>query len=79
MAAKEMIVYVRLKDPVNSKYIYKLMADTDQPMREIIERMVDFCKTSKSFKVPVKEPVMAAKMLEAVKQRKEKYRKLAGK
>jgi hypothetical protein len=71
------VIYVRFKDPDNMRFIYKLMAETDQPMREIVERMAAYCRKSKGFAVPQKYPTYVEKHLEAKKRRVERYKKLA--
>ncbi len=75
--SRDDVIYVRFKDPENMRFIYKLMAETDQPMREIVERMAAYCRKSKGFAVPQKYPTYVEKHLEAKKRRVERYKKLA--
>ena len=48
------VIYARMHDPKNMRYLYKVMADTNQPLREVLECMIEFCRSSKRFKVPLK-------------------------
>ena len=72
------VVYVRFKDPENLKFIYRLVAETDRSMRDIVERMAAYCRKSKGFAVPVKEADALEKKLAAKHRRIERYRRLAG-
>ena len=68
-------VYARLREEANNKYIYSLMGE-GHTMREILERMITFCRESKSFRMPPKK-AKVEKMLESHEKRKEHYKKLA--
>ncbi len=48
------VVFARMHDKENLRYIYNLMVQTKQPMREIVERMVEFCRGSSTFVLPVR-------------------------
>ena len=73
---KDDVVFARMHNPENLRFIYGIMADTRQPMREVVERMVEFCRVAKSFKVPVRETT-AEKLAVAQKEREERLRSKA--
>lgn len=51
----ENIVYARLQKQANMRWLYSTMAATNQPMRAVVEMMIEFCSGSKSFKVPTRQ------------------------
>lgn len=72
------VVYARLQDAENMRWIYSIMAETNQPMREVVERAIEFAKGSKRFVVPVRETV-AERAVASQKEREERLRaKAAG-
>lgn len=73
---KDDVVFARMHNPENLRYIYGLMADTRQPMREVVELMVEFCRGSKSFKIPMRETT-AERMALAQKEREDRLRSKA--
>lgn len=70
------VLYARLKDKNNIKFLYRTMADTGMTMRELSECVLQFCRESKEFHVKPKVDTIGRK-LAARKRRVEKYRKLA--
>lgn len=70
-------LYFRPKDEL-ACYIYALAVATSQPIREIMERMIVYCRDSKDFHVPAKErPAYVSKAAEAKRRRISHYKKLA--
>lgn len=67
---------LRFKNKENLKYIYSIMAQTDQRMCDIVEMMVVHCKDNK-FSVPQREMALADKQFKARKERHKRYSKLA--
>lgn len=70
----EKALYVRLSKE-NRRFIFKAAHDSNQTLRDVVELMVEHCRNSKSFKVPVK-PSAVEKAL-ALKQRRDEHFKEA--
>lgn len=78
MTEEQNVVYARLQNRKNMQWIYAVMAESNQPMRAVVERMIEFCSKSKSFKLPVRETI-AERSVAIQKEREERLRaKAAG-
>ncbi len=54
-AAKKDVIYVRLRNEKNMRWVLLTMADSKQPMRAVIEKCVEFSRRSKHFHMPTKK------------------------
>lgn len=70
---KDEIVFVRLKNTENMRFIHTLMLEKKRSMRDVVERMVDHCRRSKSFSMSVHKTT-AEKLAESQRKREKALR-----
>ena len=72
-SSEQDVIYARMHNPDVMRWVYGIMLETKQPMREVVERALEYARASKKFSVPL-HVTTAEKMAATQKEKEERIR-----